>query len=107
MDGVFGTDKSFLGAVRRRTFICCRNVQISASSVARDRSRSTTVKPISLQRSLIPQQDCLILDQRPAGWVCDRNNLGLGNANGGTPRIPYQLWRSGDLYSDLQLVVLC
>src|ERR1035441_10237053 len=59
--------ESFLGAVRRRTFICCRNAQISASSIARDRSRSTTVQPISLQRSLIPQQDCLILDQLPVG----------------------------------------
>ena len=59
--------ESFFGAARRRMFICCLNVQISASSVARDRSRSATVQPISLQRSLIPQQDCLILDQRPAG----------------------------------------
>jgi hypothetical protein len=30
--------ESFSGAVRRRTFICCLNVQISASSSARDRS---------------------------------------------------------------------
>lgn len=28
---------------------------------------ATTVQPISLQRSLIPQQHCLILDQLPAG----------------------------------------
>ena len=58
--------ESFFGAARRRTLICCRNVQISASSITRDRSRSTTVQPISLQRSLIPQQDCLILGQPPA-----------------------------------------
>jgi hypothetical protein len=59
--------ESFFGAARRRTFICCRKVKISASSIIRDRSRSTTAQPISLQRSLIPQQDCLILDQLPAG----------------------------------------
>ena len=47
---------NLLGAVRRRTFSCCRNAQISASSAARDRIRSTTIQPMSLQRSLIPQQ---------------------------------------------------
>ena len=69
--------ESFFGAARRRTFICCRNVQISASSVARDRSRSTIVQPISLQRSLIPHEDCLILDQLPAREVCDRDRRGF------------------------------
>ena len=59
--------KSFFGTARRRTFIYCRNVKISASRAARDRIRSTTFQPISLQRSLIPQQDCLILVQLPAG----------------------------------------
>src|SRR6202795_466218 len=44
----------FLGAVRRRTFICCGNVQISASSAARDRNRSATIQTMSLTRSLIP-----------------------------------------------------
>jgi hypothetical protein len=29
----------FLGAVRRRTFICCRNIQISTSSAVRDRKK--------------------------------------------------------------------
>jgi hypothetical protein len=53
----------FLGAVRRRTFICCRKVQISASSAARDRIRSTTVQTMSLTRSLIAQQHRPILDQ--------------------------------------------
>src|ERR1700692_3855498 len=53
----------FLGAVRRRTFICCRNVRISASSAARDRNRSTTIQTMSLTRSLIPQQHRPILDQ--------------------------------------------
>src|SRR5580692_826627 len=56
----------FLGAIRRRTFICCRNVQISASSAARDRNRSTTVQPMSLKRSLIEQQHRPILGQPPA-----------------------------------------
>src|SRR5258708_3646320 len=53
----------FLGAVRRRTFICCRNVRISASSAAHDRNRSTTIQTMSLTRSLIPQQHRPILDQ--------------------------------------------
>jgi len=44
----------FLGAVRRRTFICCRNIQISASSAVRDRNRSATIQTMSLTRSLIP-----------------------------------------------------
>src|ERR1700681_1737366 len=53
----------FLGAVRRRTFICCRNVRISASSAARDRNRSTTIQTMSLTRSRIPRQHRPILDQ--------------------------------------------
>jgi hypothetical protein len=53
----------FLGAVRRRTFICCRNIQISASSAARDRNRSVTIQTMSLIRSLIPRQHRLILNQ--------------------------------------------
>src|ERR1700722_14602791 len=53
----------FLGAVRRRTFICCRNIQVSASSAARDRSRSPTIQTMSLTRSLIPQQHRPILNQ--------------------------------------------
>jgi hypothetical protein len=59
-------NESLLGAVRRRTFICCRNVQISASSAARGRNRSTTVQPMSLKRSLIEQQHYPILGQPPA-----------------------------------------
>src|SRR5262245_44644719 len=55
----------FLGAVRRRTMICCRNVKISASIAARDRNRSTTAQTMSLTRSLITQQHCPILDQPP------------------------------------------
>ena len=53
----------FLGAARRRTLICCRNIQISASSTARDRIRSTTIQTMSLTRSLITQQHRPILDQ--------------------------------------------
>src|SRR5664279_3436441 len=60
--------ESFFGAVRRRTFICCRKVQISASSAARDRIRSTTVQPISLKRSLITQHHRPIRRYPPAGW---------------------------------------
>jgi hypothetical protein len=59
--------ESFFGAVRRRTLICCRSTQISASSAARDRIRSTTIQPMSLQRSLIPQQHRPIRRYPPAG----------------------------------------
>jgi hypothetical protein len=40
---VDGAKGLFLGAFRRRTFICCRNVRISALSAARDRNRSATI----------------------------------------------------------------
>jgi hypothetical protein len=56
----------FLGAVRRRTMICCRNVKISASIAARDRNRSTTAHTMSLTRSLITDQHRPILGQPPA-----------------------------------------
>src|SRR4029078_6828061 len=42
--------------------------RISASSAARDRSRSITIPKISLHKSNIEQQHRLILDQPPAGW---------------------------------------
>ena len=58
--------ESFSGAVRRKTFICCRNVRISASSATRDRNRSTTIQPISLHKSLITQQHRPILGLSPA-----------------------------------------
>src|ERR1700744_1469875 len=60
---VDGAEGLFLGAVRRRTFICCRNIQISTSSAVRDRNRSATIQTMSLTRSLIPQQHRPILDQ--------------------------------------------
>src|ERR1700676_567987 len=53
----------FLGAVRRRTFICCRSFRISASCSARGRNFYTTIQTMSLTRSLIPQQHRPILDQ--------------------------------------------
>src|SRR5258708_29669851 len=56
----------FLGVVRRRTIICCRNVKISASIPARDRNRSTTAQTMSLKRSLITDQHRPILGQPPA-----------------------------------------
>ena len=52
-----------LGAVRRRTLICCRNIQSSTWSAARDRNRSATIQTMSLTRSLITQQHRPILDQ--------------------------------------------
>jgi hypothetical protein len=60
---VDGAEGLFLGAVRRRTFICCRNIQISTSSAVRDRNRSATIQTMSLTRSLIPQEHRPILDQ--------------------------------------------
>src|ERR1700688_3083353 len=60
---VDGAEGLFLRAVRRRTFICCRNIQISVSSAARDRNRSATIQTMSLTRSLIPQQHRPIPDQ--------------------------------------------
>ncbi len=42
-----------LGAARRKTLICCLSTQISASSVARARIRSTSVQKMSLQTSVI------------------------------------------------------
>ncbi len=59
-------NESLLGVLRRRTPICCRNVQISASSAARDRNRSTTVQPTNLKRFLITRHDRPILAQPPA-----------------------------------------
>src|SRR5258708_6349184 len=56
----------FLGAVRRRTMICCRKVKISASIAARDRNRSATAHTMSLTRSLIADQHRPILGQPPA-----------------------------------------
>src|SRR5258708_4302709 len=56
----------FLGVVRRRTIICCRNVKISASIAARDRNRSTTAQTMSLKRSLITDQHLPILGIPPS-----------------------------------------
>jgi hypothetical protein len=67
-----------LGAVRRRTMICCRNVKISASIAARDRNSSTTAQTMSLTRSLITDQHRPILGQPPA------NRFATGT--GGGPR---------------------
>src|SRR6267378_1317531 len=66
----------FLGAVRRRTMICCRNVKISASSAARDRNRSTTAQTMSLKRYLITDQHRPILGQPPV----NRFATGTGRA---------------------------
>src|SRR6476659_1935864 len=68
-------NRSLLGLARRSTLICCLSIKISASSIARDRSRSITVPTISLHKSNIEQQHRPILDQLPADWICDRDNL--------------------------------
>ena len=67
-------NECFFEEVRRRTFICCRNVHISASSITRDRIRSTTIQPMSLQISLIAHEHRPILDRLPSkDKVCDRD----------------------------------
>jgi hypothetical protein len=66
--------ESFFGAVRRRTFICWRKLQISASSVARDRIRSTIIQPISLQISLIARSLFRFAAARQPDRVYDRGN---------------------------------
>src|ERR1700722_18725628 len=68
----------FLGAVRRRTMICCRNVKISASSAARDQNRSTTAQTMSLKRYLITDQHRPILGQPPV----NRFATGTGGSGG-------------------------
>jgi hypothetical protein len=55
-----------LGLARRSTLICCLSIKISASSIARERSRSIIVPTISLHKSNIEQQHRPILDQLPA-----------------------------------------
>src|SRR5882724_2340097 len=71
----------FLGAVRRRTMICCRNVKISASIAARDRNRSTTAQTMSLTRSLITEQHRPILGQPPV------NRFATGTAHLGRLKV--------------------
>src|SRR6476660_5622300 len=69
----------FLGAVRRRTMICCRNVKISASSAARDRNRSTTAQTMSLKRYLITDQHRPILGQPPVNRFATGTGRQAGN----------------------------
>jgi hypothetical protein len=64
---------SLLGLPRHSTLICCLSTRISASSVARDHSRSITAPKISLHKSNIEQQHRPILDQPPADWIYDRD----------------------------------
>src|SRR6478752_8452911 len=64
----------FLGAVRRKTLICCRNIQSSTWSAARDRNRSATIQTMSLTRSLITQQHRPILDQLLVVLFSSHNN---------------------------------
>jgi hypothetical protein len=116
----------FLRAVRRRTFICCRNVRISASSAARDRNRSATIQTMSLTRSLILQQHRPILDQLlvrlslrqgqvPAGDVSARNRrftrfcpprrLGKSNSLGHLRHAPYP--NEGETFPPASKPILC
>src|SRR3981189_2162928 len=68
-------NETLLGAVRRRTFICCRNVQISASRAARDRNRSTTAQPINLKRSLIHDSTARFSVKRQPDQVSDKDSM--------------------------------
>ena len=78
---VDGPKVCFLGAVRRRTMICCSNVKISALSAARDRNRSPTAHTMSLTRSLITDQHRPILGQPPA------NRFATGTAGANLDRV--------------------
>jgi hypothetical protein len=71
-----------LGLARRSTLICCLNTKISASSVARDRSRSIIVPKISLHKFNIELQHRPILDQPPADRIYDRHTaISIANAS--------------------------
>jgi hypothetical protein len=59
----------------RSTLICCLSTTISASSVARDRSRSIIVPKISLHKANISSSIARFLDQPPADWIYDRDRL--------------------------------
>src|SRR5260370_41857459 len=63
-----------LGAARRKTLICCLSTQISASSVARARIRSTSIQKISLQRSVITGRISRFVSARQLDLVYDRDN---------------------------------
>src|SRR6478672_5444349 len=76
----------FLGAARRRTMICCRNVKISASSAARDRNRSTTAQTMSLKRYLITDQHCPILGQPPVNRFATGTMVGFKVFGTHTPK---------------------
>jgi hypothetical protein len=64
-----------LGPARRSTLTCCLSTKISASSVARDHSRSITVPKISLHKSNIERQHRSILEQPPADWLYDMDSF--------------------------------
>src|SRR5262249_48859123 len=66
-------NRSLFGLDHRSTLTCGLSIKTSASSVARDRSRSITAPTISLHKSNIEQQHRPILDQLPAVWIYDRD----------------------------------
>jgi hypothetical protein len=67
------SNESLLELTRRSTLICCLSTKISASSIARDRSKSIAVPKISLHRTNMEQQHRPILDQPPVDWIYDRH----------------------------------
>src|ERR1700724_3516236 len=89
----------FLGAVRRRTFICCRNVRISASSAARDRNRSTTIQTMCLTRSLIPQQHRPILDQLLVRLSLRQGQCSDGRVDVDHARLRAVIWRIKNVFT--------
>src|SRR3984893_6833301 len=54
-----------------QNIICCRNVQISASSAARDRNRSTTVQPMNLKDPSSHNSIARFWVNRQPDEVCD------------------------------------
>jgi len=85
-------NRSLLGLARRSTLICCLSTKISASSVARDRSRSITVPKISLHKSNIAQQHRPILDQPPADRIYDRTGSINGKSSTTNDRVYSTAW---------------
>jgi hypothetical protein len=73
---------SLLGLARRSTLICCLSTTISASSVARDRSRSITVPKISLHKSNIEHSIARFsINRQRIGFTVGTGNLSEGGAS--------------------------
>src|SRR6266446_7076529 len=71
-----------LGAARRKTLICCLSTQISASSVARARIRSTSVQKISQKNRSSLGSISRFVSARQLDLIYDRDNRDAANGDG-------------------------